>query len=64
MKTGGAMWKKIFRVVASNNITAVVVTILLVSVGVPAHVAGLGGKVAEGAVDAAAAEVCQGGACD
>lgn len=58
------MWKKIMQVVATNNVTAVLFTIVLVSVGVPAHLAALGGKVAEGAVDAAAAEVCRDGACD
>lgn len=56
-------WKRVLRMVASNNVTAVLVTIVLVSVGVPAHLAGIGGKVAEGTVDAAAAEVCK-GACD
>lgn len=57
-------WKRVLKMVSSNNITAVAVTIILVSVGVPAHLAGLGGKVAEGVTDAAAAEVCQGAACD
>jgi hypothetical protein len=64
MKQRGAVWKRLFKMVASNNVTAVMVTILLVSVGVPAHLASLGGKVAEGAVDVTAAELCKGGACD
>lgn len=57
-------WKRVLKMVSSNNITAVAVTIILVSVGVPAHLASLGGKVAEGMTDAAAAEVCPGAACD
>lgn len=57
-------WRRVLKAVAQNNVTAVAVTIILVSLGVPAQLASMGGKVAEGVTDAAAQEVCQGGACE